>query len=646
MKKALCAILSLVMILTAFPVCVFAEESVSPAAGTHEWEHEVKTDCNGECGYNPVIVVPGIMQSQTYVQTPDGKDIMTSDGFPIMEGMDLSFMFDSNALLNDLKGKILDILKAIATRDREGLFDVLMEVFENSFRDHYFNDDGTEVNKHATDEYWYSLEECANTPDKSYNYTKGYSKDENGNALPSTKYKNQYDFIYRQVDIGAYCEAAGYDHAYYYAYSSFGNILDSAAGLNEYIDMVKYQTGHDKVDLVFISLGGTIADVYLSKYIDKSEVGRIILAACALDGSYLLGDLMGGKTSFADGTVLYNDLIPNIVQLVGEEYMALAYLGNVIARAIPQEVFDDFLQEALDRALDDVLGKLIRNCQSMWALVPSAMYPELSEKYISDEAHKDLKAMTDEYYQIQLNAKSRLQQLDSEGVDIFVIAGYNLELPAAVEHFRYSSDNIIQSASTSLGGTFADNGSKLPDDYKPAIDESYIDPDRIVDAGTCALPDKTFLVKNQSHLTLQSSVNDVIGLCVALLTDKTITDVRENSGGYPQFNEYRNLGTIETLLRRYNEGELAGKSEALDAAVEKAQQVMDSKVWSASEAAKAEEELYRAMNDNDALGKDDQSPFVKYKLLPFLTELCKKISDIFRRIFKGNDFWLIFIPFI
>lgn len=646
MKKALCAILSLVMILTAFPVCVFAENTVEPVSGTHEWEHEVKTDCNGECGYNPVIVVPGIMQSQTYVQTPDGKDIMTSDGFPIMEGMDLSFMFDSNALLNDLKGKILDILKAIATRDREGLFDILMEVFENSFKDHYFNDDGTEVNKHATDEYWYSLEECANTPDKSYNYTKGYSKDENGNALPSTKYKNQYDFIYRQVDIGAYCQAAGYDHAYYYAYSSFGNILDSAAGLNEYIDMVKYQTGHDKVDLVFISLGGTIADVYLSKYIDKSEVGRIILAACALDGSYLLGDLMGGKTSFADGTVLYNDLIPNIVELVGEEYMALAYLGNVIARTIPQDVFDDFLQEALDRALDDVLGKLIRNCQSMWALVPSAMYPELSEKYISDDSHKELKAMTDEYYQIQLNAKSRLQQLDSEGVDIFVIAGYNLELPAAVEHFRYSSDNIIQSASTTLGGTFADNGAKLPDDYKPAIDESYIDSDRIVDAGTCALPDKTFLVKNQSHLTLQSSVNDVIGLCVALLTDKTITDARENSGGYPQFNEYRNLSTIESLLRSYNANGLEGKSDALDAAVEKAQQVMDSKVWSASEAAKAEEELYRAMDDVDALGKNDRSPFVKYKLLPFLTELCKKISDIFRRIFKGNDFWLIFIPFI
>lgn len=646
MKKALCAILSLVMILTAFPVCVFAENTVEPVSGTHEWEHEVKTDCNGECGYNPVIVVPGIMQSQTYVQTPDGKDIMTSDGFPIMEGMDLSFMFDSNALLNDLKGKILDILKAIATRDREGLFDILMEVFENSFKDHYFNDDGTEVNKHATDEYWYSLEECANTPDKSYNYTRGYSKDKNGNALPSTKYKNQYDFIYRQVDIGAYCQAAGYDHAYYYAYSSFGNILDSAAGLNEYIDMVKYQTGHDKVDLVFISLGGTIADVYLSKYIDKSEVGRIILAACALDGSYLLGDLMGGKTSFADGTVLYNDLIPNIVELVGEEYMALAYLGNVIARAIPQEVFDDFLQEALDRALDDVLGKLIRNCQSMWALVPSAMYPELSEKYISDDSHKELKAMTDEYYQIQLNAKSRLQQLDSEGVDIFLIAGYNLELPAAVEHFRYSSDNIIQSASTTLGGTFADNGAKLPDDYKPAIDESYIDSDRIVDAGTCALPDKTFLVKNQSHLTLQSSVNDVIGLCVALLTDKTIKDARENSGGYPQFNEYRNLSTIESLLRSYNANGLEGKSDALDAAVEKAQQVMDSKVWSASEAAKAEEELYRAMDDVDALGKNDRSPFVKYKLLPFLTELCKKISDIFRRIFKGNDFWLIFIPFI
>lgn len=637
-KKALCIFLSVCLCLCIVPMSVFAD--------SHEWEHALKTDCDGDCGYNPMIIVPGIMQSQTYVQDADGNDIMTSDGFPIMEGMDLSFMFDTYAIKSEIKDRLPEILSAIAKGSREELFDIVFDIFDKSFADHYFNDDGTEVNKRATDEYWYSLEECAKTPDKSYNYIKGYSKDENGNALPSTKYKTQYDFIYRQVDITAYCAKAGYDHAYYYAYSSFTNVFNAAENLNEYIEMVKEQTGHDKVDLVFISLGGTIADVYLSKFIDKDSIGRVVLAAAALDGSYLLSDLMDGSTTLSDGNVLYNELIPSVVNIAAEEYMALGYLGNVVARAIPQEVFSDFLQEALEGALDNVLGKLLRNCQSMWALVPSDVYPELSSKYISDESHKELKAITDEYYEIQKNAKATLQKLDSEGVDIFVIAGYNLQLPAAVSHYSKSTDEIIQAASTTLGGTFADCGETLGTDYSPSIDESYINPDKTVDIGTAALPDKTFVIKNQSHLDLQTSVNDVIGLCVALVTDKTITDARVNNGGYPQFNEYRNLKTIESLINRYNTNEYAGKDEAVDKAIEAAKALKESKVWSQSEASQVEETLYRAMDKAGMLSDDATSPFVKYKLLPALTEFFRKISDIFKKIFGGNDFWLVFIPFI
>ena len=641
-KKLLCIIFAIILSASIIPY--------SFAADIPEYDTDCKTECKGECDYSPLIIVPGIMQSQTYVQGKDGKDIMTSDGFPIVEGMDLAFMFDTEAVKQEIKAKLPAILKAMAKRDRQELLDVIIEIFGKSFADHYFNPDGTRVNKDATDKYWYSLEECKNVPDKSYGYAKGYSKDENGNVKPTTKYETQYDFIQKQVDITAYCEKAGYDHTYYYSYSSFGNILEDAENLNEYIDMVKAQTGHSKVSLVFISLGGTIANTYLADYIDKSEIDRIILAAAALDGSYLLGDLMAGKTTFNNGYALYNDLVPGIVSIAAEEYMALGYAGNAIARAIPQELFSDFLQEALERALDDVLGKCIRNCQSMWALVPSEMYPEMAKKYISDDEHKALKEMTDRYYNIQKNSKNRIKELEAEGVDIFVITGYNLQLPPAVEHYKQSSDEIIQSTSTSAGATFAPLGSSFPESYKPAIDSTYIDPDGIVDAGTCALPDKTFFVKNQSHLKLQSSVNDVIGLCVAIITDKSIKDARENSGGYRQFNEYRDLSTIESLMRQYNEADKskvkASKLEKCESAYKKAEALKASKEWSQAETLQVEKEFYKAMESAKLINSNADSSFLKYTLMPMLTKIFKAISDLFAKVLKGNDYWLFFIPII
>ncbi len=638
-KKLLSLLLSAVMVFACLPLTAFAGTA-------HSWDREVKTHCGGKCGYSPVIVVPGIMQSQTYVQDKNGNDLMTSDGFPIVEGMDMSFMFDTVALEKEIKDSVPDMLKAVARSDRDRLFDILIGIFDESFSAHYFNPDGTRVNGVAVDEYWYSLEESMNVPDRSYDYAKGYSKDADGNTLPTQKYKTQYDFISRQVDISAYCNLAGYDHAYYYSYASFGNILETAEGLNEYIDMVKYQTGHDKVSLVFISLGGTIANVFLADYADMSEIDRVIFAAAATDGSYLLSDLMDARSTLKDGQVIYNDLIPNVVQLAAEEYMSLAYLGNVIARGIPQEVFSDFLEEALERAINEVLAKLMRNCQSMWALVPSAEYPAMAAKYISDKEHEKLKEMTDRYYEIQKNAKQTVQRLDKAGLDMFCITGYNLELPAAVEHFRLSSDQIIQATSTSIGAVFSDSKAGFPDSYKPVLSEKYISPERLVDAGACALPDKTFFVKNQSHLKLQSSVNDVIGLCVAVLTDKTIKDAVSENGGYPQFNEYRDLSQIERLMRKYNEDGLAGKKAKVDAAYERAEKLVASRVWSQSETQEVEQELYTAMFRAGMLERDSDIPVVKYKVLPGITAFFKAISDFFGKVFRGRDFWLFFIPLI
>ncbi|MBR2732437.1 MAG: hypothetical protein IKD72_10705, partial [Clostridia bacterium] len=350
-------------------------------------------------------------------------------------------------------------------------------------------------------------------------------------------------------------------------------------------------------------------------------------------------------STLKDNKVIYNDLIPNIVALAAEEYMALAYAGNAVARAIPNELFNEFLDETVTRGVNEVLGNLMHNCPSMWATVPSALYPALSAKYISDAAHAPLKEKTDRYYEIQSGIAATLRRLREAGMQIFVICGYGLELPALIKHYQLSSDNIIQAQSTSIGGTFANVGETLPANYRPAIDATYLSPDGVVDAGTCALPDHTWFVSGQSHLKLQASVNDVIGQCVRIITDPAITDARTQNGGYPQFNEYRDLSEIERMMRLYNEADLdalsAKKRAAVDEAYAAAVALKEKRVWSYDEAKAVEKDFYTAMQQAKLLGKNDQNSFVKYTLLPLLTKIAKAISDVFERLLGGQDYWLL-----
>ena len=294
MKKLISILLVLALMVTSFTA--FAAKPIP------EYDHNCLTECKGDCEYTPIIVVHGIMQSQVYVQDKEGNDVLTSDGFPIVEGMDMQFMFDMKTITDAIPSIILKLILGVVAGDRDIFVDELVNVVDKAFNSHYFKPDGTRENGAHVDEYWYSNEVAMTKPDKSYGYAQGYKKDDNGNTLPSYKYEYEYDFIQAQVNINGYCEKAGYDHAYYFAYSSFGDTLETAERLDSYVQMVKEQTGHDKVTIVFISLGGTIGNAYLAKYCNPDDIDRIIYAAAATDGSYLLSDLMNDKASHSSSS--------------------------------------------------------------------------------------------------------------------------------------------------------------------------------------------------------------------------------------------------------------------------------------------------------------------------------------------------------
>ena len=202
MKKLISLLLAVILIATSV-TAAFAAKPIP------EYDHNCLTDCKGECEYSPIIVVHGIMQSQVYVQDKEGNDVLTSDGFPIVEGMDMQFMFDMKTITDRIPSLIINLVLGLLLGDRDIFVDEVVDVVDSAFSSHYFKPDGTRENGVHVDEYWYSDEVAMTKPDKSYGYAQGYRTDENGNTLPSYKYEYEYDFIKAQVDISAYCEMAG-----------------------------------------------------------------------------------------------------------------------------------------------------------------------------------------------------------------------------------------------------------------------------------------------------------------------------------------------------------------------------------------------------------------------------------------------------
>ena len=210
-KKTISLILCLALVLSTLTLGASAKsgkkaaaEPADKAASQRVVDHDCKT-------------------KWVYVQNKEGTgDLLTVDGFPIVEGMDMAFMFDTESVKQDVRKMILPLFKALLLGRKAEFTDLVCEILDKCFYSHYFNEDGTRVYDVQVDEYWYSLEECKKHPEKSYNYAKGYSKDRKGNTLPTTKYRTEFDFIMRQVDVSSCADVIGWDHLYYYAYSSFG----------------------------------------------------------------------------------------------------------------------------------------------------------------------------------------------------------------------------------------------------------------------------------------------------------------------------------------------------------------------------------------------------------------------------------------
>lgn len=463
----------------------------------------VKTDCQGDCDTCPSVVVPGIGQSNVWALDENGDYLLDADGKRVS-------CFPATFDIPSIVAKVL--LPALCTlifQTDVGLSDALSQVVLDAFAVNACDPaTGKNTGNIEVEKYPYSVAEC-------------------------TEYEKSQ--IYNNIPLQDYAKTVGEDHLYYFAYNSFGNNYDTVVELYDFIQMVKRETGHDKINIVPISMGGSIANALFEYYPDVvNDLEKVVYIVPALNGSTIVGDLYNKNFAFFDTDFLYNGFLET---LMDEEE---ARMIEVIARILPDEVLTGVLKSVANTLVEDVAA----NITSIWGLCPKEDYPEAAAKLLADKP--EIKKQTDKFYGAQVNSLANIQKLVDSGVQVFNIVDYDVPLYQIGRAWNEdNADGVIHLSSTSMGAKSALVGMTLGENYVQANTSkncsdpthNHISPDRVVDASVGLLPDTTFYFDGQNHE--KTARNDIIiSLATNLLATDEIKDVF-STPDYPQFNGSR-----------------------------------------------------------------------------------------------------------
>ena len=591
MKKSIFSKLTAVLVALAIVLSLGVPAFAAPSS-------EILTKCKGNCDQCPSLVIPGIFQSEVFLYDENGEIAVNADGqqyeapFYLESTAEIVKIALSKALVPLIMSLVLqrDVADMLATNVGEAIGEILMTNIK-----------------------------C----------------DENGDPIKdirATKYNTSVEYlsehdrehILDNVPLQKYIDVAGADHLYFFSYYSLGNMIDTVEELYDYIQMIKEQTGHDKINIVPISQGGSLANMLLQMYKDKGrdiseDINRIVYIVPAKNGSTLVGEIIEYGL-LDDDEAIYSYMIPKLLE--GDWY---SYLINFALRIFPKDV----LNSILDSAVEGLVGGL-KYSTLIWGLCPMENYPAGAEKYLSDESMKEIRRQTDIFYEAQCNADQNILDAVDAGVKVFDICGYNYSLYAIVDSWDdVNADGIIQLDSTSMGAVSYGVDVELPEGYvteNPNCtnpDHNHIDPHNIVDARAGLLPDHTFYFYNQNHERTGS--NDVVMLlAVELLTNEDFVDVYSYPDRFPQFNTARNTKGIINDVER---------AKAMDTSS------LDPEVAAELEAAivKVEAELANTVVDNEALDAAKEEFYAaraKARGEQYPPENDDKTNDILSKIFK------------
>lgn len=567
----------------------------------------------------PTIIIPGISQSISYLADENGDPAVNSNGTELSGGL---LIIDDSKLIptiaNNLVSPLIDSL--IYQRPNKNLASGVYNTVADLFAIQSSDKNGNPVNNLKTVKYETSVA--------------GMSEDDR-------------DYFYRMIPMESIKDDVGEDNLYLYAFPLIGDPMESARGLDEYIQFVKSEKGVDKVNIVTISLGGTILTAYLELFKDTGypDLNRIVNVVACLDGTDVMGDFYLRNFDISD-EFLFHEYIPMIMKET-EGFSTLGHLINIALKIFPKQV----VYTLLTAAIDGILDTLMLNCPQFWAMIPSDRFEEVKAKYNyiwTDDEYAVLADKIDEFARARANLKTNLQAfVDADSANlVHNVAGYDLDYSAQDYCFfaimnsskTTNSDAIIDIDSTTLGARYAKAGEVLADEIL-FDDNAIVSPDGSIDISTCLFPENVWLFHGQHH---EVGRNDVVISLIGKLITGEIKSTADLSDKYPQFNGNRNTKNIRRWYLEEAEEVLTAEDQSMYAeadllelqdAYAEALLLLDTTICDPAVAEATSDRLLNALRRVGVEGEAADETTDK-----LLEEVCKFLDDTIFSIFGGGGF--------
>lgn len=328
----------------------------------------------------------------------------------------------------------------------------------------------------------------------------------------------------------------GADHVYYFNYDWRLDPMAHAKELRGYVERAKRETGHDKVNLIGSSMGGTIIAAYLAQY-GSEDIDNYTMLSSAFTGTTIVGDLFTGKIEF------HKDALIRILKEVAGQQVV-----NLLLDALDQAGVIDILLPVLDelvanlkgRVYDEVFQDTFVTMPGIWDLIALEDYEEAKAYLLDEKTDAQLIARIDAYhYQVQAKLPELFRAAMETGTKINVVSHYNLQGVPLTPSYREQNDNVINTKYTSGYATCAFLDETLPADYQQKhtscqdATHNHLSGDRVIDASTCLLPEQTWFLKDLKHVgyIYDTQVMEfILWLCLSD-TQRTV----QAAGDYSQF---------------------------------------------------------------------------------------------------------------
>lgn len=541
----------------------------------------------------PTIVVPGIMQSEVVMLDENGNRKVDKNGRYILSGPDA----DANGIFWSLIGPLFN---ALVFKKMDDLYKAIDEIVLLVTKNMRNDKNGQPIEAREVIKYPNSFAES--TPEEQRQ-------------------------ILNTIPLHDYVENAGGESLYFFTYDSFGNQLDIAADLYEFIQKVKSDRNTDKVNLCPISLGATVMNSLMDVYPDvKDSINKVIYIVPAANGSKLAAGLFRAEFN-RNGEDIYKNLLPSLVD--GFAGFAL----NLVVRILPKNT----LLGILDAVLRSVRDNFLTTCTNLWALVPNEDYMEFRNALLMSDDMAVIREQTDRYYQAQANRFDNIMSFIDSGVRFYCLVDYGVPTYNFIPNWDdHNSDGLVHLESASFGAYAAPIGKTLPEGYvqkntSPYIsnpNHNYISPDNVVDASAGLLADTTWYFRNQNHEA--TARNDVIiNLASTIMSSDRIENIFSDPK-YPQFLVGRNARSLKyDLLKKALEvdtSELTDEQKAaLQAAIDEVQAVLDNPLADQNEISRVSAKLVNVLADIGLVGrpkeerKEDKLLYYFFKVLSDIT---------------------------